>query len=426
MLLSATITNDDAQNVARCVGIEGIKLIKSNILHRPNLEYSVVPQGQSPAGQVILRLITNLDLLQRRGIIYCATPKHCEKMKEQMVLNPCLEHRLSVYHAKLNSAEKEASLSRWSANAHHIMIATSAFGLGINQPDVRFVIHSKMPTSTSTFLQESGRAGRDGLPAKCVAVVKQNEQRKVADFIVTYDRQAGSTEDRNLLIKSKRRALKGMEVYFENKLICRRTFHEYFFSPEKVSKLHDRLCLSTAFLGAYPDTKPCDVCITAPTLRIVDVKDAVRDIYQIVRFFTDNNQFQNVTSQAVTDIYLDLKGSRQGQLQLAVEDLKQSHTWMKNTLLHKDTVMELIQWMIWLGVLDEQVLPVKTPNEKLATYLMCDELTMISPVLDSFPILDKRAARSKRPVVERPSQDPRVDVSACDNRAIQSARTGET
>ncbi|KAI9104924.1 P-loop containing nucleoside triphosphate hydrolase protein, partial [Phlyctochytrium arcticum] len=104
------------------------------------------------------------------------------------------KYRVSKYHAKLGTDNRKASQKAWEQGDTTLMIATQAFGVGINHAHVRFVIHIKMPTTMGSFLQESGRAGRDGEPAKSLVIVSTGLQKRAADTVISDKRSDGVEE----------------------------------------------------------------------------------------------------------------------------------------------------------------------------------------------------------------------------------------
>ncbi|GMI88705.1 ARABIDOPSIS THALIANA RECQ 2, RECQ helicase L2 [Hibiscus trionum] len=143
-------------------------------VNRPNLFYMV--REKSSVGKTVIdeiaKYITESYPNKESGIVYCFSRKECEQVASELC-----ERGISAdhYHADMDVSAREKVHMRWSKNKLQVIVGTVAFGMGINKPDVRFVIHHSLSKSMETYYQESGRAGRDGLPSECLLFFRHGD-----------------------------------------------------------------------------------------------------------------------------------------------------------------------------------------------------------------------------------------------------------
>ena len=173
--LTATATDKVRTDIKKSLGIPDAKDFKSSF-NRPNLYYEVRSKTKD-IDKDIIRFIRQNE--GKSGIIYCLSRKKVEELAEILQANKI---RAAAYHAGLEQQVRSETQDKFVMEEIDVIVATIAFGMGIDKPDVRFVIHYDIPKSLEGYYQETGRAGRDGGEGKCIAFFTNKDLQKLEKF----------------------------------------------------------------------------------------------------------------------------------------------------------------------------------------------------------------------------------------------------
>eukprot|EP00934_Nitzschia_sp_Nitz4_P008470 Nitzschia sp. Nitz4//scaffold102_size76354//38618//42311//NITZ4_005634-RA/size76354-processed-gene-0.40-mRNA-1//-1//CDS//3329532255//8460//frame0 len=283
MALTATANEKVVSDAIRALGMKNEHLYRSSF-NRKNLHYEV----RKKDGKVVEAIA---DYISQRshesGVVYCLSRKNCEdvagKLQEKLREKGCMRIQVSYYHAELDAAERERRHHQWTTGRISVLCATVAFGMGIDKPDVRYVIHYSMPKSITHYYQESGRAGRDGEQAECILYYSYKDKKVLENMI-----RKSAPDPNSASTRRKIDQLYTCVRYCEDEFRCRRTMQLEFFGEN----FDRRVC-----------GKTCDNCRAGRQPEKRDMTNVAKDILNLFTEVSKQRAGRGVTMVQLTELY---------------------------------------------------------------------------------------------------------------------------
>ena len=264
--LTATATPKVQHDIQKNLGMTEAIVFKSSF-NRANLFYEIKPKTAN-TDRDIIKFIKNRE--GKSGIIYCLSRKKVEELAELLQINNI---KARPYHAGMDAATRSANQDAFLLEEIDVIVATIAFGMGIDKPDVRYVIHYDMPKSLEGYYQETGRAGRDGGEGRCITYYSAKDLKKMEKFV-----QGKPLTEQEI----GRQLLAETAAYAESSVCRRKTLLHYFgeeytqdncgncdncLNPKKKVNAKDDLCAVLETIIALKEKFKADHIIDVVTGR---------------------------------------------------------------------------------------------------------------------------------------------------------------
>ena len=292
---TATATERVRRDIVGLLGLRNPAVTVTGF-DRPNLYFDVVKLETKYKAAWVARYVA--DHPDESGIVYCATRKTTEALTD--TLNQ-MGHPAVAYHGGMSPDAREAAQRDFITDKVPVVVATNAFGMGIDKSNVRYVIHHNLPESIEAYYQEAGRAGRDGEPSRCTLLWNESDivtRRRLLDN--DYENERLTPEEQEIVRQSKRRLLDGMVGYCRTTDCLHRYMTRYFgqeLSPNAGSAAGEDIAADSSQSGRCGACSNCE-----STFETIDVTRVAQAISRCV-----HDAGQRVGSGKIVKI---LRGSR--------------------------------------------------------------------------------------------------------------------
>jgi len=291
--LTATATEKVKKDIVKNLGIEKNNSFKSSF-NRPNLDYEI--REESDTKKEIVSFIK--DNPKKSGIIYCLARKGAEEISELLNLNNI---KSLPYHAGIESKIRMETQDAFLMEKIDVVVATIAFGMGIDKPDVRYVIHYNLPKSLENYYQETGRAGRDGGEGKCILFYNQSDVEKFQNF----------NSKKNISEKEIGMHLLEEIVAYVETDSCRRKKILHYFGENYNTADCQKKCDNCKYPKKYKDAQQELILI----LKSVLESDGKFDSNQIISIL-DGSSTSKINNYKVTELSFLKQGMKIGSLKM--------------------------------------------------------------------------------------------------------------
>jgi ATP-dependent DNA helicase RecQ len=332
--LTATATPKVQHDIQKNLSMLEANVFKSSF-NRPNLYYEV--RSKVNTTKEIIKFIKNNS--GKSGIIYCLSRRKVEELAEVLKVNGI---KAMAYHAGMDSATRSATQDKFLMEEIDVIVATIAFGMGIDKPDVRFVIHFDMPKSLEGYYQETGRAGRDGGEGKCITFYSYKDIQKLEKFMQgkpIAEQEIG----KHLLLET---------VSYAESSVCRRKQLLHYFGED----YHDENC------------ETCDNCVHPKTQ--FEGKDYVLQVIETIKQVKEKFKAEHIAHILCGTINSAIKSYKHHQLEIfgagSDHDEKFWNAVIRQTLIAKFVVKDIENYGL-LKISKEGEKYLKTPHSYMLT-----------------------------------------------------------
>lgn len=314
LLLSATVSFRIQEHLKQIFNDESWAVVACSV-YRDNLTLNLEEKGNHFYDELAKFILVHKE---ESGIVYCVLPKDVSKVHGELKKRNI---NCVIYHGQLSVELKTANFEKWMSGDAKVMIANASFGMSIDKPDERFVVHAKMPTSLEEYFQQCGRAGRDGSLAMCLLYYTYSDKYLLYKLFKHQDKFDVECDILNDFV-----------VFLENPVQCRHKLVMKYFGEER---------------DEFSCVNRCDNCITRKCYISDGTEDAMKVVYTLVELGN--------TKITCNTLKLILNGSRQKMILENGFDEKSNFGCLSKMFLPPVLLDKFLHLLIHQGIIGEEV-----------------------------------------------------------------------